>query len=118
MLHILIVEDDSLTAMYLEDVINGISTANIVIRASVADTKKALNKCFDVAFLDVDVTNGKTFDVARALQRKQIPFVFVSGSSRAELPDELQSAPFISKPFLPNDIAGALYSVLSGHRER
>jgi DNA-binding LytR/AlgR family response regulator len=113
MLRVLIVEDDVLTAMYLEGVITDISSAHIVIRASVAETKKALSTSFDIAFLDVDVTNGKTFDVARALQEMQIPFVFVSGSSLEDIPEELRLVPFIAKPFQRADIAHALKSLLA-----
>lgn len=113
MLRVLIVEDDVLTAMYLEDVINDISAADVVIRTSVADTRDELSASFDVAFLDIDVTNGKTFDVARSLQEKQIPFVFVSGSSREEIPEALHFAAFIAKPYERDDIARALNSLLA-----
>jgi DNA-binding response OmpR family regulator len=112
MLRVLIVEDDALAAMYLEEVINDISAAIVVVSASVAGTKDALNASFDIAFLDVEVTNGQTFDVARTLQEKEIPFAFVSGSSRADVPDGLHSAPFIPKPFHRGEIADALSSLL------
>lgn len=111
MLRVLIVEDDALTAMYLEGVINDVSTAHIVITTSVSDTRDALNSSFDLAFLDVDVTNGKTFELARSLLKKEVPFVFVSGSLRTEVPEELQFAPFIGKPFQRSDIVGVLSSL-------
>lgn len=113
MLRVLIVEDDILAAMFLEDVITDISDANIVIRTSVADTKEALKDSFDVAFLDIDVTNGKTFEVARLLQEKQVPFIFVSGSSRDEVPGELLFARFIGKPYHRADIGDALKAALN-----
>lgn len=81
MLRVLIVEGDILIALHLEGIINDISTADVVITASVTDMRKALSSSFDVAFLDVDVTNGKTFEIARSLPEKQVPFAFVSGSS-------------------------------------
>jgi DNA-binding LytR/AlgR family response regulator len=74
----------------------------------VASTKKVLHEPFDFAFLDVDVTNGKTFEVARLLGEKGVPFVFVSGASLNDLPDELRDVPFIPKPFLPSQIKQAL----------
>jgi hypothetical protein len=46
----------------------------------VAATKKVLHEALDFAFLDVDVTNGKTFEVAQILEHKRVPFVFISGS--------------------------------------
>jgi hypothetical protein len=38
------------------------------------------------------------------LERKRVPFVFISGSPQEELPSDLRSMPFISKPFYPAQI--------------
>ncbi len=46
----------------------------------VAATKKILHEALDFAFLDVYVTDGKTFEFAQILECKHVPFVFVSGS--------------------------------------
>jgi two-component SAPR family response regulator len=73
---------------------------------------KILNEAVDFAFLDIDVTNGKTFEIAKCLDGKHVPFVFVSCSRQADLPFELQSAPFIAKPFSPAQIERALQAVV------
>jgi len=78
--HCLIVEDEPWIAMDLEMIIIKIVTATVVIEGSVATTKEALHEALDFAFLDVDVTNGKTFEIAHILERKRVSFVFVSGS--------------------------------------
>ncbi len=62
-LHILIVEDEPWVAMDLEMIIIKIVTATVLIEGSVAATKEALHEALDFAFLDVDVTNGKTFEM-------------------------------------------------------
>jgi hypothetical protein len=54
-------------------------TATIVVEGSVAATKEILHEALDFAFLDVDVTNGQTFEIAQILERKRVPFVFISG---------------------------------------
>lgn len=112
MLRVLIVEDDLLAATYLAGVIEDIATADVEVRATVSETREVLNEPFDVAFLDIDVTNGKTFDIALALQEKRIPFIFVSSSSRDDVPTELRTASFVAKPFLRSDIVGAISAVL------
>jgi len=61
--------------------------------------------------LDVEVTNGKTFEIAQTLERKGVPFAFVSGSRQEELPSDLRSAPFIPKPFYPAQIERALQAL-------
>ena len=107
-LHILIVEDEPLVAMDLEILVTEFVTATVVVKASVAATKQVLHEALDFAFLDVDVTNGKTFEVAQILDGKHVPFVFISGSPQDQLPFDLRSAPFIPKPFYPAQIERAL----------
>ena len=36
----------------------------------------------DFAFVDIEVTDGQTFEIALELQRNEVPFVFVSGSAK------------------------------------
>ena len=107
-LHILIVEDEPLVAMDLEILVTEFVTATVVVKASVAATKQVLHEALDFAFLDVDVTNGKTFEVAQILDGKHVPLVFISGSPQDQLPLNLRSAPFIPKPFYPAQIERAL----------
>jgi DNA-binding LytR/AlgR family response regulator len=112
-LHILIVEDEPWIALDLEAIIIEFVTATVVIEGSVAETKKVLDEALDFAFLDVDVTNGKTFEIANILERKRVPFVFVSGSPQNDLPIELRGFPFIPKPFDAAQIECALQAVIS-----
>jgi CheY-like chemotaxis protein len=109
-LRILIVEDEPLVAMNLE--VTEIVTAIVVVEPSVAATMKVLHEALEFAFLDVNVTNGKTIEVAQILERKHMPFVFVSGSPQEELPFDLRSAPFIPKPFYPAQIKRVLQAIV------
>jgi DNA-binding LytR/AlgR family response regulator len=112
MLRILIVEDEPLVALELEMMVSDFVSAAIVVEVSVAATKKVLHQDdLDFAFLDVDVTNGKTFELAQILGRKHVPFVFVSGSPQDQLPSGLRDVPFIPKPFFRAQIERALESV-------
>jgi DNA-binding LytR/AlgR family response regulator len=95
----------------LEAIVAAVIPAIIVKRASVASAKEVLDKPFDFAFLDVDVTNGKTYEIAQMLGEKRIPFVFASGSLPDDLPAELRDVPFIPKPFRKQQIVAALRSV-------
>jgi two-component SAPR family response regulator len=81
------------------------------VQVAISATKKVLHEAVDFAFLDVEVTNGKTFEVAQTLERKGVPFAFVSGSPQEELPSDLRSAPFIPKPFYPAQIERALQAL-------
>jgi len=108
MQRILIVEDEPFTALDLEAIVTAVISAVVVKRASVASTKDVLDEPFDFAFLDIDVTNGKTYEIAQILGKKRVPFVFVSGSLPFDLPPALRAAPFITKPFREHQILLAL----------
>jgi two-component SAPR family response regulator len=109
---ILIVEDEPLVAADLESIVTEIVAAISIIKASVAATKKVLHEAVDFAFLDVDVTNGKTCEVAHILKLKRVPFAFVSGSPQEQLPSDLRTAPFIPKPFYKAQIERVLRAVV------
>jgi two-component SAPR family response regulator len=110
-LRILIVEDESLIAMDLENTVAQLVAATFLIEGSVSATKNIVEQPLDFAFLDINVTDGKTFDVAKILQRKGVPFAFVSGYSQDDLPSDLRTAPFIPKPFQRDQIESALQRV-------
>jgi DNA-binding response OmpR family regulator len=110
---ILIVEDEPWIAMDLETIIIELVTASVVVEPSIAATKEILHEALDFAFLDVEVTDGKTFEIAQILERKHVPFAFVSGSPQDRVPFELRSVPFIPKPFHAAQVEGALQAVLA-----
>jgi DNA-binding response OmpR family regulator len=99
-LRILIVEDEPLVAADLEIMITEIVPATVVVQASAAATEKMLHEALDFAFLDVNVTDGTTFQIAQMLERKQVPFVFVSGSPQEQLPSSLRNRAFHSQAIL------------------
>jgi CheY-like chemotaxis protein len=110
-LRILIVEDEPLLATNLKEMVSEFVAATVVVEPSVAATKEALRQAVDFAFLDVQVTNGKTFEVAHMLERKSVPFVFVSGSPQDQLPSDLRTVPFVSKPVSPAQIERVLQAL-------
>jgi DNA-binding response OmpR family regulator len=79
-----------LIAMDLESIVATALDAEILMSRSVARAKALLDSRVDIALLDVDVTNGKTFEVAMLLRLRQVPFVFLTGSRREHIPDEFR----------------------------
>ena len=110
-LRILIVESEMSWAMDLEMMIQEIASATFVTEASVGAAMKVLPEDLDFAFLDVDVTKGKTFEIAEILERKHVPYAFISASRQDQLPLELRRAPFIPKPFYAAQIKSVLQDV-------
>jgi CheY-like chemotaxis protein len=110
-LRILIVEDEPLIAMNLKEMVDEFVTATVVVEPSVAASEEALRKALDFAFLDVQVTNGKTYEIAHMLERKNVPFVFVSSSPQNQLPSDLRTVPFLSKPIFPAQVERVLQAL-------
>jgi CheY-like chemotaxis protein len=104
---ILILEDNPFIALDLQSIVESEGHAASVCGA-VADARRRLAEGLDFAFLDVDVTDGTSYDFARALTERGIPFAFVSGSRQSDLPPVLRNATFIAKPFLEETIVRAL----------
>jgi DNA-binding LytR/AlgR family response regulator len=98
-MRILILEDDFLTALDIKSIVESAIDADVVVCASVRSAKAQLSERFDFAFLDVDVTDGKSFEIAEYLLGVRTPFVFVSGSTADALPPGLRDQRFVPKPF-------------------
>ncbi len=107
-LKVLIVEDDPLVALDLEEIVARRPGAVAIVSGSAREAEKLLESPVDVALLDIDVRDGKTFGLADRLKQNRIDFVFVSGSSPKEVPHELRDVPFIAKPYDPREISRLL----------
>jgi CheY-like chemotaxis protein len=113
---ILIVEDDPMVALDLEEIVLGLAEgqAQVALAASVREAQRALaGAAFDAALLDIDVLDGKTYELAAVLRDRGLPFAFVSGSRPEELPPALRAVPFVPKPYDPADIEHAFREKLS-----
>src|ERR1700742_364312 len=84
---ILVVEDEMTVAMLIEDMVNELSfeLAGVVPRLEDA-MRLSDSDDFDVAMLDVHL-NGKTvFPFARALEEREIPFLFATAYGPRGIP--------------------------------
>lgn len=118
-MRVLIVEDEPVIAFEIEAIVlDRLPEAEIVIASSVCEALKlAETDALDLAFLDIDVTDGKTYPLALRLRLNQVPFVFVSGADRDEAPDELKLERRVPKPFRPESILKELDALVRRDRE-
>ena len=94
-----------MVALDLEAIVAGAADAEVAVANSVRDARQVIvDGVFDAALLDIDVVDGKTFDVARLLFERGTPFAFVSGARPEEVPAPLRQVPFLPKPYDPQDI--------------
>jgi CheY-like chemotaxis protein len=106
---VLVVEDESLVAMMLEEMLQEL---NCSVLGPAGDLAEALGFAekgeFDVALLDVSLRRTPSFPVAEILQKRGIPFVFMTGYGAEDFPAAYQQLPRLSKPFDLPDLQRAL----------
>ncbi|PDT87566.1 hypothetical protein CO669_23905 [Bradyrhizobium sp. Y36] len=116
---VFVVEDEALVMMLLEDslVDAGCEVAGIASRVDDA-LEKAAALSYDVAVLDVNLNGRQTFEVARCIAGRGIPYVFATGYGPASLLADFRHVPILQKPFQQQDLETALCQALSAHAER
>ncbi|MFD1702488.1 response regulator [Methylopila henanensis] len=113
---VLILEDDAILALDLETIVRCWTDARITSCRSIAQAQKALKGGFDLALLDIDVVDGKSYDFARTLKEQELPFAFVTGSDVSGCPEGLRDAAFIAKPYSQRAIEAVVASASGGRR--
>jgi PAS domain S-box-containing protein len=96
----LVVEDEPLVAL---DLIAGLEEAGGEVVGQAGTSEEALafveGSTFDVALLDGNLRGRPVDDIAAALTRRNVPFIFVTGYGRESLPRAFAKAPVLGKPF-------------------
>lgn len=115
-IRVLIVEDDPFIAMDIETAVAEQlgDEAELIVVESVAQARRAAAGRLTCALLDIDVIDGKTFEVADTLQKTGIPFAFVSGSAPHDVPKPLRQARFLRKPFSTREVAAFVMAAIGG----
>jgi two-component SAPR family response regulator len=96
--HVLILEDNFIISHDMASLVAEQLHATPVLSRSVAAALKLIPEAIAFAFLDIDVIDGVSFPVAHKLSANEIPFVFLSGKTKNQLPEAFSQAPFLSKP--------------------
>jgi CheY-like chemotaxis protein len=106
---ILVVEDEFLIALDIAGVLEEAGLIVIGPAGTVGDALQAI-ACEDVqgALLDAHLAGEPVGRIADALQAKGIPFAFVSGYGREQLPPAHRGVPLVKKPFTGKDLLAAV----------
>lgn len=101
-LRILLVEDETLVAMMIEDMLHDLGCTVVAIAGSVSEGLALAGDAaleLDGAVLDVNLGGEKVFPVAERLKRRGVPFVFSTGYGTAGIVAEFADAPILAKPY-------------------
>jgi CheY-like chemotaxis protein len=97
---VLVVEDETLLAETLCDLLVGAGCEPVGPAANVAIALSLIEKTkIDAAILDVRLMDETSFSVAYALRARGIPLMFLTATERRHLPVDLSDEILIEKPF-------------------
>lgn len=109
---VLIVEDESLIAMLVEDMLMELGYEVVGVASSLKEGETMVtSKTFDAVLLDVSLQGEKSFPIAEMLEKKGIPFVFSSGFDSTEIGANFSSRPLLRKPFKLSELEEILLSL-------
>jgi CheY-like chemotaxis protein len=111
---VLVVEDESLVAMMLADMLAEIGCEVIGPVGTCAEALRLVDDghALDLALLDVNLGGETAYGVADALSRRAVPFIFVSGYGASGLDPHYADALILAKPFEPAMLARVIGEVL------
>jgi DNA-binding response OmpR family regulator len=110
---VLIVEDETLIAMDLQDLLEDAGYRVLGPAGSVAAAMRILGtERPDLALLDVNLGGENVFSVATELATGKARIVFLTGHSEQHLPEEHRHRPLVTKPYLPHTVLAAIERTL------
>ena len=99
---VLIVEDDCLIALEISQFVEDAGYTVVGPEKSVDATIRALTRHkIDLALLDVKLGGELVFPIAKDLDAKGIPYIFLTSYSAAAIPAQHRHGPLVSKPYSP-----------------
>jgi CheY-like chemotaxis protein len=108
-LQILVVEDESMVAMMIEDMLEDLGHHVVATAGRMPDASKlVLNASADLAILDVNLNGAETYPLAASLASRKIPFIFATGYGPSGIKPEWSSVPVLQKPFESLELAEAI----------
>jgi CheY-like chemotaxis protein len=118
-LRVLVVEDESLLALLLEDMLGDIGCTVVGVASTVAAAIDAIAKVdAEAAILDIKLGDEKSYAVAEALAARGVPFVFATGYGDLNLEEPWQDRPVLQKPFAQKQLEDLLGRVVGGAPRR
>lgn len=111
---IFLVEDEALIRMMLADMIEELGH-RVVAEAGNIEAGKALAETamYDLAILDINIAGRNIGPVAEIVNKRGLPFVFVSGYGSGGRPEAFRGQPVLEKPVSTARLGQTIDAILS-----
>jgi CheY-like chemotaxis protein len=114
----LVLDDEFLIALDIQQILESAGVAHVACTGNAADALKAIEAAqnFDLAVLDYRLTGTtSSLDVAGALVKAGIPFVFLTGMrGDKQMKQQYPDAPVVEKPYDAKLLIAAIVRALGG----
>jgi PAS domain S-box-containing protein len=115
---VLLVEDETLIAMMMEGLLRDLDLEVVGPFGTVGDALEAIrHQAIDAALLDVNLGGEMAYPIARLLQAKKVPFVFMTGYGSETIAAPFTNVRVVQKP-LEREILRDLFAPGHGHSQR
>jgi DNA-binding response OmpR family regulator len=111
---ILIVEDEPLLSENLRAELMDAGFEVVGIAAKIDKALKLVGEtACDLALVDANLAGVSAAPVAAALTARKLPFIVLSGYTRAQLPADLAVAAFVQKPYRIGELLSEIEALLA-----
>ena len=111
---VLLVEDESLVAMLAEDMLLDLGCEVAVAMRLDKALGLARSESFDVAVLDVNLGDARSYPIADLLRESGTPFLFATGYGQTGLEGSYRNVPVLQKPYQADPLEHLLVRLLTG----
>lgn len=111
---VLLVEDESLVAMLAEDMLLDLGCEVVVAMRLDKALAHAQAEDFDLAVLDVNLGDARSYPVADLLLERCTPFLFATGYGQHGLDAAYRTVPVLQKPYQAAPLEHLLVRLLNG----
>lgn len=114
---VLLVEDESIVAMSVEDMLGDMGCVVVGPALTVAEAEAlACSEPLDAAVLDINLGNQPSFGVAGLLGERGVPYCFSTGYGPSGVPAELGEVPVLQKPYSANSLEAMVRRLVGAER--
>jgi len=111
---IFLVEDEALIRMMLAEMVEELGHHVVAEAGNIQDAQVlAETAIFDLAILDINIAGSSIVPVAEIIDRRRLPFFFISGYGSAARPEAFIERPALQKPLMLSKLGEAINAILA-----
>lgn len=96
---ILVVEDEYLAANELKSLLMADGAKSVRLSGQLSDAVEQVDRDkFQLAILDINIRGDRVYSLADKLRRRKVPFAFITGYDRRDVPARFADIPLWAKP--------------------